>query len=135
MGAAPSTNQACTRMPPSFPDVRAISALDDDTFASVLQCTVDACSGHPSEQEFSRAARGAMKTIVNALSFATRCSLSATQLRDEVIGQGVTTARGELLAAAFQQNIELLATCMTDRTLMANQVVDVEWSFGVTASN
>eukprot|EP00658_Telonema_sp_P-2_P078825 TRINITY_DN7479_c0_g1_i2.p1 TRINITY_DN7479_c0_g1~~TRINITY_DN7479_c0_g1_i2.p1 ORF type:complete len:205 (-),score=55.95 TRINITY_DN7479_c0_g1_i2:316-930(-) len=122
-------------MTASFPDVRGIAGLEDDVYASLLRCTFDACSGQTVEEELSKSARLAMKAIISALSYSAKCSYSAKQLRDEVSAQGVSAARAEMLAVGYQQNVSRLSNLMMDHTMLANQVVDMEWSFGVTASN
>merc|ERR1712166_120473 len=122
-------------MSTSFPDVHVLSALEDDAFETVLTNTLAACAGAAPESELPRSSKAATKAVISALSFAARCSFSAIQLRDEATAQGVSAIRAEALAVKYQDNLRMISDSMMSQTLQANQVVDLQWSFGVTASN
>ena len=76
-------------------------------------------------------------TVRSTLVFFQGCvkhSLSAQQVRDDLVKMGTAAAGAETVAQRWQANFQTISRAMAGRTLTVNQLVDIEWSFGVTAS-
>eukprot|EP00211_Chloroparvula_japonica_P015882 CAMPEP_0119119038 /NCGR_PEP_ID=MMETSP1310-20130426/706_1 /TAXON_ID=464262 /ORGANISM="Genus nov. species nov., Strain RCC2339" /LENGTH=190 /DNA_ID=CAMNT_0007108449 /DNA_START=271 /DNA_END=839 /DNA_ORIENTATION=+ len=69
------------------------------------------------------------------LQGATRYALTLEQLRDDLLGLGLSKEKIVLVAKLWHKRAEDLCDIATDQTLRVNELVDMEWSFGVAASN
>ncbi|GFR85530.1 COMM domain-containing protein 7-like [Elysia marginata] len=82
---------------------------------------------------------GALKNVFKSLVYlpnaALKKSLTATQLQEDFQNLGLTTEKAASASQQFESNLILLSRGALGQTLMVNQLVDIEWKFGVTASS
>ena len=81
----------------------------------------------------------ALKEIVNALLSVLRGSVransSATYLAADLRTLGVADDKAERIGALWKAALGDIKRAAVGHTLMVNELVDIDWSFGVTAAN
>mgnify|MGYP003385802740 CR=1 FL=1 len=60
---------------------------------------------------------------------------SATQLHDKCMNMDIDSDKCEVIKAVWSKHSSHMATTLLAKTIAANELVDVDWSFGVTASS
>lgn len=61
--------------------------------------------------------------------------MSVSNIRDELSGSGLQESFATLTANKWKQKYVVLSRGVMGQTLTVNQLLDMEWKFGVTASN
>lgn len=82
---------------------------------------------------------GPLRSIVKSLLLvpngALRRSLSAEQVQADLLTLGLSEEKAVYFAEKWKQNAPSLAHWALGQTLMINQLVDMEWKFGVTSGS
>jgi len=83
---------------------------------------------------------GSLAKIVKSSLFffenAIRSNLTPLYLKEDLTNFGISEERGDATASKWRQKIvQLSRTVIETQTLMINNLVDMEWKFGVTASS
>ncbi|XP_031762731.1 COMM domain-containing protein 7 [Xenopus tropicalis] len=82
---------------------------------------------------------GPLKSIVKSifliLNDALKRNVSAEQLRNDLIGLGLDEEKASYFEYQWGTDLSLLSWMAAERTLLINQLVDMEWKFGVTAAS
>ncbi|XP_041436668.1 COMM domain-containing protein 7 isoform X1 [Xenopus laevis] len=82
---------------------------------------------------------GPLKSIVKStfliLNDALKRNVSAEQLRADLIGLGLDEEKASYFEHQWGTDLSLLSWMAAERTLLINQLVDMEWKFGVTAAS
>ncbi|XP_025897759.1 COMM domain-containing protein 7, partial [Nothoprocta perdicaria] len=82
---------------------------------------------------------GALKSIVKSVllvpSGALKRNLSSEQVRADFIALGLSEEKASYFAEQWKLNSPALTRLAVGQTLMINQLVDMEWKFGVTAGS
>ncbi|KAM4692020.1 COMM domain-containing protein 7 [Rhinophrynus dorsalis] len=76
-----------------------------------------------------------MKSILLVLNGAMKRSLSADQLRADLISLGLDEGKAEYFVHEWSRDISLLTQLAVGRTPSINRLVDMEWKFGVSAAS
>jgi hypothetical protein len=124
----------------------AIAAVSGDT--SLIE------SLEKTEQLSTKATQKALRALVTTIKEAARLGMNPSQIKDDCVEQGATLRarpgslprsptdaarvrlsgvaadRAEQISVAFQQGGGRICASAGGQTVMANQVVDMEWSFG-----
>ncbi|CAL1539039.1 unnamed protein product [Lymnaea stagnalis] len=79
--------------------------------------------------------RNVFKSLVSLPNSALKKSLSPQQLQEDLQTLGLSEEKSQLVASQFEANLLTLSKGALSQTLMVNQLVDIEWKFGVTASS
>ncbi|RUS86082.1 hypothetical protein EGW08_006175 [Elysia chlorotica] len=81
---------------------------------------------------------GALKNVFKSLVYlpnaALKKSLTGAQLQEDFENLGLSSTKAASASRKFEDNLFLLSRGALSQTLMVNQLVDIEWKFGVTAS-
>lgn len=81
----------------------------------------------------------ALRSIVQAYLFffrnAIRQNLSVAHVKEDLVKIGVQDPKANIVAESWQENYVDLCQSAISQTLTVNELVDLEWKFGVTASN
>ncbi|XP_051701054.2 COMM domain-containing protein 7 isoform X1 [Oryctolagus cuniculus] len=82
---------------------------------------------------------GPLRSIVKSLllvpSGALKKSLTAEQVRADLLTLGLSEEKATHFSEKWKQNAPTLAQWAVGQTLMINQLIDMEWKFGVTSGN
>ncbi|XP_019395326.1 PREDICTED: COMM domain-containing protein 7 [Crocodylus porosus] len=82
---------------------------------------------------------GPLKNIVKSLLLvpngALKRNLSSEQVRADFIALGLSEEKASYFAEQWKLNSPTLTSLAVGQTLMINQLIDMEWKFGVTAGN
>ncbi|XP_040837581.1 COMM domain-containing protein 7 isoform X3 [Ochotona curzoniae] len=82
---------------------------------------------------------GPLRSIVKSLllvpSGALKKSLSAEQVLADFLALGLSEEKATYFSEKWKQNAPTLARRAVGQTLTINQLVDMEWKFGVTSGN
>nr|XP_020663519.1 COMM domain-containing protein 7 [Pogona vitticeps] len=82
---------------------------------------------------------GPLKNVVKSLLLvpngALKRSLSADQVRTDLITLGLSEEKASYFEEQWKKNAPALQRLAVGQTLMINQLVDMEWKFGVTAGS
>ncbi|XP_062977389.1 COMM domain-containing protein 7 [Elgaria multicarinata webbii] len=82
---------------------------------------------------------GPLKSIVKSLLLvpngALKRSLSAEQVRADFITLGLSEEKASYFEEQWKENSPALSRVAVGQTLMINQLIDMEWKFGVTAGS
>eukprot|EP01137_Pigoraptor_chileana_P011565 Opistho-2@62650 len=80
---------------------------------------------------------GGLKNVVRGtLTFmkgAMRSNLTPANVKDDLILLGIPADRSGYVASQWKKNLVGLSRAVVGQTLMVNQLLDLEWRFGVTA--
>uniref|UniRef100_A0A8C8S4S8 COMM domain-containing protein n=1 Tax=Pelusios castaneus TaxID=367368 RepID=A0A8C8S4S8_9SAUR len=82
---------------------------------------------------------GPLKTVVKNILLvphgALKRNLSSEQVRADFIALGLSEEKASYFAEQWKLNSPTLAQLAVEQTLMVNQLIDMEWKFGVTAGS
>nr|XP_003230193.3 PREDICTED: COMM domain-containing protein 7 [Anolis carolinensis] len=82
---------------------------------------------------------GPLKNIVKSLllvpNSALKKALSAEQVRADLISLGLSEEKASFFEEQWKGNVATLSRLAVGQTLMVNQLMDMEWKFGVTAGS
>jgi len=81
------------------------------------------------------ALKNVFKSLVSLPNAALKKSLSPSQVQEDLISLGLGDDKGSRMSGVFQAYLARLSQSALGQTLMVNQLVDIEWKFGVTASS
>lgn len=79
--------------------------------------------------------RNLFKSIISILHSSIRRNLSASQVREDFVNLGLTEDKAQHLSSQWQTNLLGLSRVAAGQTLVINELVDMEWKFGVTAAS
>ncbi|XP_059140844.1 COMM domain-containing protein 7-like [Physella acuta] len=79
--------------------------------------------------------RNVFKSLVSLPNSALKKSLSSGQLQEDLQTLGLSVEKAKEVASHFEANLVALSRGALGQTLLVNQLVDIEWKFGVTASS
>jgi len=80
-----------------------------------------------------RALENTVQGILYFFSEALKRSLKQDDVKSDLEKLGLESARAELLAQSYQREFATLSSTLVSSTFKVNQLVDMEWKFGVTA--
>eukprot|EP01120_Amphizonella_sp_Union-15-10_P011787 TRINITY_DN5099_c0_g1_i1.p1 TRINITY_DN5099_c0_g1~~TRINITY_DN5099_c0_g1_i1.p1 ORF type:complete len:201 (+),score=38.18 TRINITY_DN5099_c0_g1_i1:94-696(+) len=64
-----------------------------------------------------------------------KANSSPVQVRGDLLAFGLDDEKSDLIAKKWKSNFLSISSSVVGNTLMVNQLVDLEWRFGVTTSN
>ncbi|CAH2303059.1 COMM domain-containing 7 [Pelobates cultripes] len=76
-----------------------------------------------------------VKSVLLVLNDALRRNLSAEQLKADFLALGLDEERAGCFADEWSRDASVLTQLVVGRTLSINQLVDMEWKFGVTTAS
>ncbi|XP_075427875.1 COMM domain-containing protein 7 isoform X2 [Ascaphus truei] len=76
-----------------------------------------------------------VKSVLLILNGALKRNLTAEQLRADFLNMGLDDEKAGYFADEWSSDVSLLTRLAVGRTLNINQLVDMEWKFGVTAAS
>eukprot|EP00301_Raphidiophrys_heterophryoidea_P019109 c4088_g1_i1.p1 GENE.c4088_g1_i1~~c4088_g1_i1.p1 ORF type:complete len:217 (-),score=52.90 c4088_g1_i1:63-668(-) len=79
--------------------------------------------------------KNSVRTLILLLRGATTRQLSSDQLSTDLSTIGLETTRSAFVVEMFVKHANSIAASVVDQTVSVNELVDMEWKFGVTASN
>ncbi|BFZ10654.1 hypothetical protein BsWGS_13693 [Bradybaena similaris] len=79
--------------------------------------------------------RNVFKSLVSLPNSALKKSLSPSQLQEDLQTLGLSEDKSQVVVSQYEANLTALSRGALGQTLMVNQLVDIEWKFGVTASS
>jgi hypothetical protein len=82
--------------------------------------------------------KGLKNGIASLLYFFSEClkrNLSAGDVRSDLLALGLSDERAGQLADKYKRSFVALSASMIGKTLTVNELIDMEWKFGVTASS
>ncbi|XP_022107826.1 COMM domain-containing protein 7-like [Acanthaster planci] len=79
--------------------------------------------------------RNIVRSLITILNNAVRRNMTPTQLEEDLVSLGLSEERATHLANQWKSNLIGLSRTAVGQTLMINQLVDMEWKFGVTAAS
>eukprot|EP00052_Salpingoeca_macrocollata_P014094 m.110192 g.110192 ORF g.110192 m.110192 type:complete len:253 (+) comp19179_c0_seq2:363-1121(+) len=81
------------------------------------------------------ALKGVVRSYMSFVSQAQRNNLTPQLVYDDLLTIGLGEEKAEILKRAYQANFVALSRSTAGRTLSVNQLLDMEWRFGVTAGS
>ncbi|XP_029392316.1 COMM domain-containing protein 7 [Mus pahari] len=82
---------------------------------------------------------GPLKSIMRSLLLvpngALKKGLTAEQVRTDLLTLGLSEEKATYFSEKWKQNASTLAQWAIGQTLMVNQLIDMEWRFGVTSGS
>lgn len=83
----------------------------------------------------TRALKALVKALLLFLQSSMQAGLAAPQLEARCVALGLSSEVVAAVSAQWQRASAQMVTSLLSRTLTANRLVDMDWSFGVTASS
>jgi len=77
-------------------------------------------------------------TMGGFLFFLTECvkkNMSSAHVKEDLINLGLKSSHSIIVSSIWQERYSSLSLSMIQKTLTVNELVDMEWKFGVTASS
>jgi len=132
-----------------FSDVQALNKFSDEQFGQLAHyvfefMTEPSKSSRLMSQLDDFAAEngvgaGALKNVFKSLlsvpNSALKKSLSNTQVKEDLVNLGLSEEKAEYFSEQWKTNLVALSRSALGQTLMVNQLLDMEWKFGVTAAS
>jgi len=130
----------------SFTNFQNLSNFNEEQLAQFVDILMGILTGQGSEAiENIEAFAGehsinvnALKNIVNSVVLffkgAIRRNLTPLNVRDDLVNFGLPEAKANIIAQRWKTNFVALSRSVIGQTLVVNNVLDMEWRFGVTAS-
>jgi len=82
---------------------------------------------------------GALKSLVDDLRSlaveAVKKNTSASQLKTDLVAEGLGESQATIFAEVYESRLADLRSEAIESTLAVNQLVDIQWKFGVTAAS
>ncbi|XP_022302124.1 COMM domain-containing protein 7-like [Crassostrea virginica] len=75
------------------------------------------------------------KSLLSLSNGALKKSMTSSQIREDLLNFGLTEDKAEYLSVQWSNNLGALSRSALGQVLMVNQLVDMEWKFGVTAAS
>jgi len=128
-----------------YTDVGQINALNDEQLVQFVGVTMKFLAQDATAADlltkFSatygvnpKALKSTVKGILYFFGEALKRNLSPAQVREDLVNLGLGEAKATLLSNAWEKNFVELSQSMIAKTLKFNELIDLEWKFGVTAS-
>ncbi|XP_052067748.1 COMM domain-containing protein 7-like [Mytilus californianus] len=83
----------------------------------------------------SNALKGVFKSLIAIPNGALKKSLNVTQLKEDLVNLGLSEEKADYFCQQWNNNLAALSKGALGQTLTVNQLVDMEWKFGVTAAS
>ncbi|XP_077192193.1 COMM domain-containing protein 7 [Paroedura picta] len=130
-------------------DMQPLNQLSGQQFASLTK-VIFQFLGEPKEVErfltqlsdfaaLNKIGLGPLKSIARSLllvpTSALKRVLSAEQVRADLIALGLSEEKAAYFEEQWKENSPALLRLAVGHTLMVNQLIDMEWKFGVTAGS
>ncbi|XP_070578973.1 COMM domain-containing protein 7-like isoform X2 [Ptychodera flava] len=105
----------------------------EPSMSSKLLSKVDELS---EEYEISATAlRNVIKSLLTIPYSAVKRNMTPSQLEEDLVNLGLSEEKSTYLSNQWKANLVALSRTAVGQSLMINQLVDMEWKFGVTASS
>ncbi|XP_064632931.1 COMM domain-containing protein 7-like [Lineus longissimus] len=132
-----------------FSDIQTINKFQDEQFRQ-LSGVVFSFLIEPSKssrllsqlEEFASehgVPAGPLKNVIKSLltipNSALKKNLSPTHLKEDLVNLGLSEEKASHFSEQYKTNLVALSRSALGQTLMVNQLVDMEWKFGVTAAS
>ncbi|XP_036053905.1 COMM domain-containing protein 7-like [Onychomys torridus] len=79
--------------------------------------------------------KSVMKSLLLVLNGALKKGFTAEQVRTDLLTLGLSEEKATYFSEKWKQNAPTLAQWAIGQTLMINQLIDMEWRFGVTSGS
>ncbi len=130
--------------PQLFTDVQNLNAFDETQLAQFTSVTLAFLAQKEDSrtrmEQFSadhkinlRALENTIQGVLYFFSESLRRTLKQSEVKSDLLKLGLQETKAEILAASYQKEFSSLTVSLIDSTLKINQLVDMEWKFGVTA--
>jgi hypothetical protein len=83
----------------------------------------------------TKALKNMLQGVIYFFTEALKRNMSSSHVAEDLVGLGLKPAKAGTLSEIWIQKFSALSQSMIDRTLVFNEVVDMEWKFGVSASS
>ena len=83
----------------------------------------------------SNALKGVFKSLISIPNGALKKSLNVSQLKEDLVNLGLSGEKADYFCQQWNNNLASLSKGALGQTLTVNQLVDMEWKFGVTAAS
>lgn len=129
-------------------DLANVNGFNADQLQQILALVLDLLADPPGSNFQQRLAAFADEHKVNVPALrnvsrglillcrgATKQNLLPAQVHEDCINLGLSEEAAAAIRACWEERGGALATAQVTKTIMANQLVDLEWKFGVTAAS
>jgi len=82
-----------------------------------------------------KALRTTFKGVMTFFSEALKKNMSFVHAKEDLVQLGLEETKASLLSDKYKVNFISMSSSMIEKTLTVNELVDMEWKFGVTASS
>lgn len=132
-----------------FSDIQTLNKFQDEQFRQLTQFVFEFLTDPTKSSRLmsqlddfateNGVGAGALKNVFKSLlsvpNSALKKSLSPAQVKEDLINLGLSESKGQYFAEQWKANLIVLSRSALGQTLMVNQLVDMEWKFGVTAAS
>ncbi|XP_054752386.2 COMM domain-containing protein 7-like [Lytechinus pictus] len=146
-----STFHFSTEVPPDsmFNDIQSLNTFNEEQFTQLVAVVISfllepnksskllgQLDEFSDEQGVSRPAlRNVVKSLLAVPYSAVRKNLSPSDLKEDFVNLGLSKEKAGYVSNEWKRNLVGLSRSAVGQTLMVNQLVDMEWKFGVTAAS
>ncbi|XP_033646868.1 COMM domain-containing protein 7-like isoform X1 [Asterias rubens] len=79
--------------------------------------------------------RNIVRSLITILNNAVKRNMTPSQLNEDLVNLGLSEEKSSYLSDQWKSNLLGLSRTAVGQTLMVNQLMDMEWKFGVTAAS
>jgi len=132
-----------------FKELKSLNKLSNDQFTMLARILVshllepNAVSKFTSQlEEFgmeqgmtAKALKLLVKPLLNVINVCLKKNFSSDKLSEDLCSLGLEQSKSDIIAQQHTENKASLSAAALSHTLTVNQLIDMEWKFGVTAGS
>ncbi|XP_019855833.1 PREDICTED: COMM domain-containing protein 7-like [Amphimedon queenslandica] len=132
-----------------YTDFGNLNKLQDEKFQTLMVLVFEFLASPQTSSQFisnlekfasdnglgSGALKNLIKTVLVFFKAALKRNLPPTQLKEDLLQLGLSEEKGSWVAAQWKTNLGTFSKIAVGQSLTVNQLVDMEWRFGVTAAD
>ncbi|KAL4227133.1 COMM domain-containing protein 7 [Mactra antiquata] len=132
-----------------FSDMQTLNKFQDEQFSELAQFVFEFLTDPTKSTKLmsqledfagqNGVSPGALKNVFKSLlsvpNSALKKSLTPEQIKEDLVNLGLGESKADNFSELWKVNLVSLSRSALGQTLMVNQLVDMEWKFGVTASS
>ncbi|XP_033746433.1 COMM domain-containing protein 7-like [Pecten maximus] len=132
-----------------FSDIQMVNKFQNEQFRQLVEYSLEFLADPGKSQKLmeqlgdfaesngvgASALKNVFKSLLLVPNSALKKSLSPAQLQEDLVNLGLSKDKADYLSEQWKANLAALSRSALGQTLMVNQLLDMEWKFGVTAGS
>ncbi|CAM1327077.1 COMMD7 (predicted) [Pycnogonum litorale] len=79
--------------------------------------------------------KSVVRSLISVSNGAVKKNLNAAQVKKDLVSLGLSDDKAESFSSKWNEKLSVMSKAALSQTLTVNQLVDIDWKFGVTAAS